>query len=141
MTRTPIPVEVPEPTVRTSVAGVTEPELGAQDLPEDDLQRSPEQDAHHHRESSARLQEAVADVVASHQGRTLDEAIEAVNDAVARHGRPPQPDRWVEAVAMDAINGRTYVLTQQALTDTGVDVPALDAVQESAGRDRGQDPA
>jgi hypothetical protein len=71
----------------------------------------------------------------------LDAAIEALNDALARHGQPPQPHRWVEAVAMDAIAGRTYVVSQQALDDAGVRVPALDILQEDTGRDRGNDPA
>jgi 8-oxo-dGTP pyrophosphatase MutT (NUDIX family) len=138
---TPIPIEVPEPTMRFSVADMTDLSPAAPELPEDDLQRSPEQDARHHRENSARLQDAVAEVVATHQGRSLDEAMEAVHEALARLGQPPQPERWVEAVAMDAINGRTYVVSQLALTDAGVDVPALDAIQDSTGRDRGQGPA
>jgi hypothetical protein len=110
-------------------------------LAEDDLQRSPEQHPDEHRETSARLQEAVAEVVAGCQGQPLQVAIDALNDALARRGQPPQPHRWVEAVAMDAIAGRTYVVNQRALDDAGVDVPALDALQESGGRDRGQDPA
>jgi hypothetical protein len=42
---------------------------------------------------------------------------------------------------MDAIAGRTYVVSQQALDDAGVRVPALDILQEDTGRDRGNDPA
>jgi hypothetical protein len=110
-------------------------------LAQDDLQRSPEQDQARHRESSAHLQEAVNDVVSTCQGRSLDEAVEAVNEAVRQRGQPAQPHRWVDAVAMDAIAGRTYVVSQQALVDTGMDVPALDLLQQDTGRDRGNEPA
>jgi hypothetical protein len=111
------------------------------DLAEDDLQRSPEQDPDRHRKSSALLQESVAEVVATCQGRSLDEAIEALNDAVARRGQAPQPHRWVEAVAMDAIAGRTYVVNQRALDDTNLTVAAHDRLEQSSGRDRGKEPA
>jgi hypothetical protein len=112
-------------------------------LAEDDLQRSPEQDPAEHRVSSVRLQEAVNEVVATCAGRSFDEAVSAVVEAVARRGQPPQPDRWVEAVATGAIDGRTYVVSREALADTGVVLPALEALgeSESDGRDRGQDPA
>lgn len=111
------------------------------DLSQDDLQRSPEQDPGAQRFSSAALQDAIAEVVAVSRGWALEEAIHAVEDALARRGQPPQPPRWVEAVAMGAISGRTYVVNEQALHDAGIEVPAHDAVQRSAGRDRGKDPA
>jgi hypothetical protein len=111
------------------------------ELAGDDLQRSPEQHPAEHRLSSARLQEAVNDVVARCEGRTLDEAIVALGEALARRGQPAQPQRWVEAVAASAIAGRTYVVSAEAVADTGTEVPARGVVEGSDGRDRGQDPA
>jgi hypothetical protein len=114
---------------------------GQPDLSQDDLQRSPEQDANRHRESSAALQQAVAEIVAKCGGWSLDAAMRALKDELATRGQPPQPPRWVEAVAMDAIAGRTYVVNQLALDDTGVKVPAHDLLEQTSGRDRGKDPA
>jgi hypothetical protein len=110
------------------------------ELAGDDLQRSPEQDPDHHRDSSAILQEAIVDLVARCEGSSLETAISTFEDTLAKRGQPQQPPRWVEAVATDAIAGRTYVVNQQALDDTGVRVPAHDFLEESTGRDRGQDP-
>jgi putative methionine-R-sulfoxide reductase with GAF domain len=133
--------KMPERLRAPSVVQVSDMHPPDPHLTEDDLQRSPEQDPDEHRRSSARLQEAVNEVVASCAGRSLDEAVSAMVEAVARRGQPPQPDRWVEAVATGAIAGRTYVVSQEALEDTGVELPALGVLGESAGRDRGQDPA
>ena len=120
---------------------VDQTQPGRPDLSEDDLQRSPEQDPDRHRHSSAVLQEAITAIVATCEGRSLEEAVHALEDALAQRGQPPQPPRWVEAVAMDAIAGRTYVVSQQALDDAGLRVPAHDLVEQSTGRDRGKDPA
>jgi hypothetical protein len=114
---------------------------GHPELAEDDLQRSPEQDPDHHRDSSAILQEAVVELVARAQGSSLETAISTFEEILADRGQPQQPPRWVEAVATDAIAGRTYVVNQQALDDTGVRVPAHDFLEESTGRDRGKEPA
>jgi hypothetical protein len=132
---------VPDGAGRPSLKDVSDIPPTQPELAEDDLQRSPEQHPDRHRETSAALQEAVAEVVATCEGRSLDEAIEALNDAVARRGHSPQPHRWVEAVAMDAIAGRTYVVNQQALDDTDVRVPVHDRLQQTSGRDRGKEPA
>jgi hypothetical protein len=124
-----------------SVGGVNDIHSQRPELAEDHLQFSAEQDPGEHRMSSVRLQEAVNEVVATCQGRSLDEAVSAVLDAVARRGQPPQPHRWVEAVATGAIAGRTYVVSEEALADTGVELPALQVLEDSEGRERGKDPA
>jgi hypothetical protein len=94
-----------------------------------DLQRSPEQDPDHHRRSSALLQDAVSSLARRYEGASEAEATVALEAALADRGIPPQPARWVEAVVSAAVDGRVYVVNQQALEDTGTEVPALDAVQ------------
>ena len=49
--------------------------------------------------------------------------------------------RQVEIVAAEAVLGRTYVVSQEALDDTGTHVPAHDALERTAGRGRGSGPA
>jgi hypothetical protein len=105
---------------------VTENELSSQDL-----QRSPEQDPGRHRRSSALLQDAVTVLAHEYVGASEAEATAAFEAALADRGLPPQPERWVEAVVAAAVEGRVYVVNEQALTDTGTEVPALNDVQHA----------
>jgi hypothetical protein len=105
---------------------VTDSELSGHDL-----QRSPEQDPGRHRRSSALLQDAVTALAHEYVGASEAEATEAFEAALADRGLPPQPERWVEAVVSAAVEGRVYVVNEQALADTGTEVPALNDVKQA----------
>jgi hypothetical protein len=93
------------------------------------LQRSPEQDPEQHRRTSALLQDAVTSIAHRYAGASETEATEALAAALADRGLPPQPERWVEAVVSAAVAGRIYVVSEQAVADTGTHHPDLEAVQ------------
>jgi hypothetical protein len=98
---------------------------------DDQMQRSPEQDPATHRESSQVLQEEIAALVESHEGRLPSEALAEFERRLEARGVPPQPQRWMEAVAASAVEGRLYVVTEQALDDVGAHVEALDTLKEA----------
>lgn len=98
---------------------------------DDQMQRSPEQDPATHRESTQVLQEAIAALVASHQGRLPSEALAELGRRLEARGVPPQPQRWMEAVAASAVEGRLYVMNEQALSDVGVHVEALETLKDA----------
>ncbi len=97
---------------------------------EDHLQRSPEQDPVTHRESLQVLQTEIAALAESHRGRLPSEALAELELRLAARGIPPQPHRWMEAVAASAVEGRVYVMSEPALEDAGLHVEALDTVKE-----------
>lgn len=55
------------------------------------------------------MEEAIAEVAASARGAELSDVVVLVEAALASRGVPPQPPRWLEAVATDTQQGRIYV--------------------------------
>jgi hypothetical protein len=60
--------------------------------------------------TKARLQEIVNDLARYGANKTPLDLAHRLEAAIAEGGIPPQPHRWVEAVAVDAAEGRVTVL-------------------------------
>jgi hypothetical protein len=97
-----------------------------------------------HREHAAQRQAIIAEVVRSHAGAPIADIIDILRDSMADRGLQPPPGKWLEAVARDASAGRTYVESNEALADSGTEIPSLSSGDESEGagsRDAGEEPA
>jgi hypothetical protein len=82
-------------------------------------------DQESHRQHAAQRQEIIAETVRTHAGAPVKDIIEVLRERMTARGLPAPPDRWLEAVASDASDGRTYVESYEAVADSGTDAPTL----------------
>jgi hypothetical protein len=82
-----------------------------------------------HEERLVALQRAVVEVANTSKGASIASTMERLTAAVTARGLSIPPHNWLEAVAHDAIGGRTYVLSAAALAEIGSAIPAMDAIQ------------
>ena len=68
-----------------------------------------------HRARQALMQEAITEVTAEAQGRDQADVVDALTRALEVRGIGPQPPKWLEAVAAEALAGRIYVEDQSAI--------------------------
>ena len=73
------------------------------------LAEMPEPEAERHRQVQALIQDAIAEVVARSAGRAREEVVADLTRALQARGIGPQPPRWLEAVADEALQGHQYV--------------------------------
>jgi hypothetical protein len=83
----------------------------------------PDQDTH--REHAAQRQAIIAEVVRTHAGEPIPQLMDLLQERMADRGLQPPPGKWLEAVARDASAGRTYVESNEAMADSGTDIPSL----------------
>jgi hypothetical protein len=83
-----------------------------------------------HREHSQLIQQVIVDLVADHATRSVTELTDRLSAALARAGIAAQPASWLSAVAHEAASGRVYVVSRAALVATGVQLPAMTALQQ-----------
>jgi hypothetical protein len=62
-----------------------------------------------HRRAQTLMQEAIAEVAADARGAELPDIVARLEAELAARDIGPQPPRWLEAVALDAQQGRLYV--------------------------------
>jgi hypothetical protein len=82
-----------------------------------------------HEERMVALQQAVVEVADASEGASVEATMEHLATAITAHGLGVPPTSWLEAVAHDAVGGRTYVVSAAALHEVGVALPAMDAIQ------------
>jgi hypothetical protein len=63
------------------------------------------------------------------QGRPVEATVAHLATAITARGLAVPPASWLEAVAHEAVGGRTYVVSAAALDEVGVALPAMDAIQ------------
>ena len=78
-----------------------------------------------HREHAAQRQAIIAEVVRTHAGEPIPQIMDLLQERMADRGLQPPPGKWLEAVARDASAGRTYVESNEAMADSGTDIPSL----------------
>jgi hypothetical protein len=83
----------------------------------------PDQDIH--REHAAQRQAIIAEVVRAHAGEPIPQLMDLLQERMADRGLQPPPGKWLEAVARDASAGRTYVESNEAMADSGTNIPSL----------------
>lgn len=99
---------------------------------------APEIGAAGRRDREARRQQAIRDVLAVSAGLPLGEITAELRRALALHGVGPQPEAWLDAVGSDVALGNIYVVSEQAMADTGSVLPR--AADEGGGTgDGGRD--
>ena len=76
-------------------------------------------DARRHRREAALRQRAILDAVQMGKGQPVERIKRELVRALEARGAGPQPEGWLIAVASDAALGNVYVVSEQALTDTG----------------------
>jgi hypothetical protein len=86
-----------------------------------DLAQMDEGDAARHHRAQTLMQEAIAEVSADARDGELPDIVARLESALAARGIGPQPPRWLEAVAMDAQQGRLYVEDPQLGSDQVVE--------------------
>ena len=97
---------------------------------------APEIGAAGRRRREARRQQAIRDVLPVSPGLTVPQITAVLRQALATRGVGPQPEAWLDAVASDAALGNIYVVSEQAMADTGAVLPRA---TERRGKDREHD--
>jgi hypothetical protein len=82
-----------------------------------------------HEERMVALQRAVLEVAETSEGASVGVTMEHLAAAITARGLAVPPTGWLEAVAHDAVGGRTYVVSAAALHEVGVALPAMDEIQ------------
>jgi hypothetical protein len=98
----------------------------------------PEQEEH--RQRQARLQQIVAEVTERMEGRSVEEAMDALLAGAVASGLEPPSETWLRNVATSAVGGHVYVLSQEAVDDIDLEVPDLRTTQETAQKRGGDIP-
>jgi hypothetical protein len=93
-----------------------------------------------HREHAAQRQAIIAEVVRDHAGEPIPQLMDLLQERMADRGLQPPPGKWLEAVARDASAGRTYVESNEAMADSGTDIPSLRPGSEEQQEDSGGGP-
>ncbi|MFL6100094.1 MAG: hypothetical protein ACJ71T_09095 [Actinomycetales bacterium] len=88
------------------------------------------------RARQALMQAVIEDLVLWAPGRTVAEASERLQAELMGRGLPPQPAKWVDAVASDAVAGRTYVVSEEAAADTDLDLRERNQLESGASLDQ-----
>ena len=68
-------------------------------------------------------QDALNEVLDSARGHSLEETRAALTRALAARGLAPPPGPWLDAAAVDLVNGNIYVVNGAAMQDTGLELP------------------
>jgi hypothetical protein len=82
-----------------------------------------------HEERMVALQQAVVEVAAASEGASVEATIGLLAAAITARGLAVPPTSWLEAVAYEAVGGRTYVVSAAAWDRVGVALPAMDVIQ------------
>jgi hypothetical protein len=82
-----------------------------------------------HEERMVALQQAVVEVADASEGASVETTMGHLAAAITARGLAVPPTSWLEAVAYEAVGGRTYVVSAAALEQVGVTLPAMDAIQ------------
>ena len=98
------------------------------------------QDQDTHREHAAQRQAIIAEIVGTHAGAPIDDIIQLLRERMAERGLQPPPGKWLEAVARDASDGRTYVESYEAVADPGTEVPSV-STDDDAGTASNEEPS
>jgi hypothetical protein len=93
-----------------------------------------------HREHAAQRQAIIAEVVRDHAGEPIPQLMDLLQERMADRGLQPPPGKWLEAVARDASAGRTYVESNEAMADSGTNIPSLQPGNERTQEDSGGGP-
>lgn len=88
------------------------------------------------RARQALIQAVIDDLVVWAPGRTVAEVSERLAAELTGRGLPPQPATWVDAVALDAVAGRTYVVSEEAAADVNLDLTARNRIESDAALDQ-----
>lgn len=83
------------------------------------------------RERAALRQQAIRQILLGAKGQPVAQVRADLNAALTARGAAPQPDGWMEAVASDAALGRIYVVSEQAMSDTGDVLPREGDAEDS----------
>jgi hypothetical protein len=84
----------------------------------------------------ALMQIVINDVVQWAPGHTVAEVSERLDAELMGRGLPPQPAKWLESVAQEAVSGRTYVVSEEAAADVPLHLPERDALESGAALDQ-----
>lgn len=68
-------------------------------------------------------QDALREVLANARGLTLEETRAALVSALRARGLAVPPGPWLDAAAIDLVNGNIYVVNGPAMQDTGLELP------------------
>jgi len=102
---------------------------------------APEIGAAARRRREARRQQAIRDVLPVSPGLAVRQIKSVLREALAIRGVGPQPEAWLAAVASDAALGNVYVVSEQAMADTGDVLPrATDEGDRTGGNGRDVEP-
>jgi hypothetical protein len=82
-----------------------------------------------HEERLVALQRAVIEVAEANKGASVAATMERLTAAITEQGLDVPPPSWLEAVAHDAVGGRTYVVSAAAWDEVGTALPAMEALQ------------
>ncbi len=78
------------------------------------------------------MQQVVNEVAASSEGASVATTMDRLLTGMVTRGLEPPPASWLEAVAHDAVAGRVYVVSEEAVAQAGLEPAAqeaMDAVQ------------
>jgi hypothetical protein len=78
------------------------------------------------------LQQAVVEVAEASEGAPVEATMGRLAAAITARGLSVPPTSWLEAVAHEAVGGRTYVVSAAALDQVGLALPAMDAIQNGS---------
>lgn len=71
------------------------------------------------RTRNAQSQQAIRDILYESNGKSLEQVKRDLQRALTDRGMGPQPESWMDAVASDVAMGHIYVVSEQAMADTG----------------------
>jgi hypothetical protein len=89
-----------------------------------------------HRARQTLIQTVIADLVQWAPGHPVAEVSDRLAAELMGRGLPPQPASWVDAVAHEAVAGRTYVVSEEAAADVGLELPQRDQIESGAALDQ-----
>jgi len=84
-----------------------------------DLASMDQDQTQRHLRAQARIQEAIAEVVPDAPQLTHAEVVTRLKQALEARGIGPQPRGWLDSVAAEAREGRTYVEDTSGAGDVG----------------------
>ena len=71
----------------------------------------------------------MVEVASDSRGASVAVTVERLAAAITARGLAVPPPTWLEAVAHEAVGGRTYVMSAAALAEIGAAIPEMDAIQ------------
>src|SRR3954447_1365316 len=82
-------------------------------------------------EGARRLQAVIDSVARRSLGRPLDETVRLLRDRLSDAGLAAPPPSWVDAVAREAVSGRSYIVATDAQLLGLDETPGARALQEA----------